>query len=137
MEKSKRYINEIKTLHCNICNSNLILKYLNQFQRIVLCSNKKVIYIINLYFIIQCIFPLESSEIDKYIFDESKEKWENYLSNIKKLLSQNLIITTNDTFLEDKNNISKIEDKNTSFNYVSFDSKEDDLISFNFDAKCD
>ena len=52
MEKSKRYINEIKTLHCNICNSNLILKYLNQFQRIVLCSNKKVIYIINLYFII-------------------------------------------------------------------------------------
>ena len=137
MEKSKRYINEIKTLHCNICNSNLILKYLNQFQRIVLCSNKKVIYIINLYFIIQCIFPLESSEIDKYIFDESKEKWENYLSNIKKLLSQNLIITTNDTFLEDKNNISKIEDKNTSFNYVSFDSKEDDLISFNFDEKCD
>ena len=135
MEKSKRYINEIKTLHCNICNSNLILKYLNQFQRIVLCSNKKIIYIINLYFIIQCIFPLESSEIDKYIFDESKEKWEDYLSNIKKLLSQNLIITTNDTFLEDKNNISKIEEKEASFNLGSIDSNEDDLFSFNYDEK--
>ena len=39
---SKININEIKTLHCNLCNSNLVLKHLNQFQRIILCSNKAV-----------------------------------------------------------------------------------------------
>ena len=42
MEKSKKYVDEIKTLHCTLCNSNLILKYLNQTQRIILCSNKSV-----------------------------------------------------------------------------------------------
>ena len=78
---------------------------------------------------------MQCSEIDKFIFNESKEKWEEYLSNIKKLLSQNLIVTTNDTFLEDKNNISKIEEKEASFNLGSIDSNEDDLFSFNYDEK--
>ena len=78
---------------------------------------------------------MQCSEIDKFIFNESKEKWEDYLSNIKKLLSQNMIITTNDTFLEDKNNISKIEEKEASFNLGSIDSNEDDLFSFNYDEK--
>ena len=50
-------------------------------------------------------------------------------------MSQNLIITTNDTFLEDKNNISKIEEKEASFNLGSIDSNEDDLFSFNYDEK--
>ena len=46
MEKSKKYVDEIKALHCTLCNSNLILKYLNQTQRIILCSNKSVSNII-------------------------------------------------------------------------------------------
>ena len=46
MEKSKKYVDEIKTLRCTLCNSNLILKYLNQTQRIILCSNKSVSNII-------------------------------------------------------------------------------------------
>ncbi len=46
-----------------------------------------------------------------------------------------MIITTNDTFLEDKNNISKIEEKEGSFNLGSIDSNEDDLFSFNYDEK--
>ena len=46
-----------------------------------------------------------------------------------------MIITTNDTFLEDKNNISKIEEKEPSFNLGSIDSNEDDLFSFNYDEK--
>ena len=44
------------------------------------------------------------------------------------MLSQNLIFTTNDTFLEDKNNISKIEEKNISFNLGSLDSNEENLV---------
>ena len=70
--------------------------------------------------------------MEEYIFDESKEKWEDYLNNIKKKLMSINIITTNDTFLDDKNNISKIEEKNNSFNLDSFEEK-DDLFSFNYD----
>ena len=29
------------------------------------------------------MFPLDSSNMDKYIFDEAFQTWENYLSNIK------------------------------------------------------
>ena len=71
--------------------------------------------------------------MEEYIFDESKEKWEDYLNNIKKKLLSINIITTNDTFLEDKNNISKIEEKEASFNLGSMYSNEDDLFSFNYD----
>ena len=70
--------------------------------------------------------------MEQYIFDESKEKWDDYLSNIKKKLTSINIITTNDTFLDDKNNISKIEEKNNSFILDSFEEK-DDLFSFNYD----
>ena len=70
--------------------------------------------------------------MEEYIFDESKEKWEDYLSIIKKKLLSINIITTNDTFLDDKNNISKIEEKNNSFNLDSFEEK-DDLFSFNYE----
>ena len=70
--------------------------------------------------------------MEQYIFDESKEKWDDYLSNIKKKLLSINIITTNDTILDDKNNISKIEEKNNSFNLDSFEEK-DDLFSFNYD----
>ena len=55
---------------------------------------------------------METSDIDKFIYDKSKQKWEDYLMNIKKSLPTQSIITTNDTFVEEKNdNISKIEDK--------------------------
>ena len=52
------------------------------------------------------MFPLDSIDMDKYIFNESNQTWENYLSNIKKLLIQPCIpcITTNDTIFEEKNN---------------------------------
>ena len=40
--KKEFYINELKSFHCNLCNSNLIMKYLNQSQQILLCSNKNV-----------------------------------------------------------------------------------------------
>ena len=50
MENSKKYIDEIQSFHCCMCNSNLVLKYLNHFQRIILCSNKEVNNNFNKYF---------------------------------------------------------------------------------------
>ena len=49
------------------------------------------------------MFPLDSINMDKFIFDESKQKWEDYIANIKKLISQNCT-TTNETILEEKKN---------------------------------
>ena len=51
MEKSKKYMEEIKSFRCSICNSNLVFKYLNQSQRITLCSNKEVNHNFNKYLI--------------------------------------------------------------------------------------
>ena len=42
INKTQFYLNELISLHCNYCNSNLMIKYLNQTQQIILCSNKKV-----------------------------------------------------------------------------------------------
>ena len=80
------------------------------------------------------MFPLDSIDMDKYIFNESNQTWDNYLSNIKKLLIQPCIpcITTNDTIVEEKtnkkekfdlniNNMSSCEDK-----YEGFFSDNDD-----------
>ena len=42
--------NELKSIHCICCKSNLIMKYLNQSQQIILCSNKNVsIYLSNIF----------------------------------------------------------------------------------------
>ena len=57
------------------------------------------------------MFPLDSIDMEKYIFDASKQTWENYISNIKKLLAQSPI-TTNETIIEEKNNKLDIFDKN-------------------------
>ena len=40
--KKELYNRGLGLLHCNSCNSNLIIKYINQSQQILLCSNNKV-----------------------------------------------------------------------------------------------
>ncbi len=40
--KKEFYNKEFELLHCNSCNSSLVIKYLNQSQQILLCSNNKV-----------------------------------------------------------------------------------------------
>ena len=80
------------------------------------------------------MFPLDSIDMDKFIFDASKQTWEIYISNIKKLLCQSLI-TTNETFLEEKHNKLDILDKNSildihdNSNNNSFDEKSYGIFS--------
>ena len=52
------------------------------------------------------MFPLNSIDMDKFIFDESKQSLEQFITNIKKYVSPPCI-TTNDTVLERKR---KMED---------------------------
>ncbi len=84
------------------------------------------------------MFPLDSFDMDKFIFDASKQTWDNYISNVKKLLTQSPI-TTNETIIEEKNNKLDILDKNimsdihdNSINN-SFDDKSYGIFSMNAD----
>ena len=83
------------------------------------------------------MFPLDSLDIDKFIFDEAKDNWKNYISNIKKILSPTCI-TTNDTVLEEKSN--KIDNKNNFIvdsNNNSFEEKNGGLFNYNDDENYD
>ena len=71
------------------------------------------------------MFPLDSSDMDKFIFNENSQTWENYLTNIKKLLTQTCF-TTNDSIIEDKNNKM---DKSYLSN-ISNEGKDEGLFSF-------
>ena len=84
------------------------------------------------------MFPLDSIDMEKFIFDASKQKWENYISNVKKLLAQSPI-TTNETIIEEKNNKLDLLDKNSMYdihansNNNSFDEKSYGIFSMNGD----
>ena len=83
------------------------------------------------------MFPLDSLDIDKFIFDEAKDNWKNYISNIKKILSPTCI-TTNDTVLEEKCN--KSDNKNNFIvdsNNNSFEEKNGGLFNYNDDENYD
>ena len=79
---------------------------------------------------------MDSIDIDKFIFNESNQTWENYLSNIKKLLVQPCIpcITTNDTIMEEKNNKKDKLDLN---NMSSYELKNEGFFSDNDDENYD
>lgn len=83
------------------------------------------------------MFPLDSAEMDKFIFDGSYQKWENYISNIKKLLTP-ACITTNDTALEEKSkNNEKIDLNNISSYNISLEEKDGGLFSPNDEENYD
>lgn len=42
INKKDLILNELKSFHCNSCCSSLSIKFLNQTQQIVICSNKNV-----------------------------------------------------------------------------------------------
>ena len=74
------------------------------------------------------MFPLDSSNMDKYIFDEAFQTWENYLSNIKKLLNQKCNATNDITFEEKNNKIDKADLSNIS-DSISYEEKDEGLFS--------
>ena len=78
------------------------------------------------------MFPLDSIDMDKFIFNESKLTWEEYLSNVKKILSPSLI-TTNDTLIEEKNDKMENYNVNIKSNDMSFEEKEQSFFSYNND----
>ena len=41
---------DFSNFHCTSCGSNLVLKYLNEKNQMLVCSNKQVKYIFNYFF---------------------------------------------------------------------------------------
>ena len=78
------------------------------------------------------MFPLDSYDMDKFIFDESKQSWDKYISDIKKILNPSCI-TTNETVLEDK----KKEDDINNNSSISFEDKNEGFFSNNEDENFD
>lgn len=82
------------------------------------------------------MFPLDSTDMDKFIFDEFKQTWEDYISNIKKILNPTCI-TTNETALEEKNNKNNKYSFNTNSNNNSFEEKDVGLFNDSEDENID
>ena len=78
------------------------------------------------------MFPLDSIDMDKFIFDESKQSWDKYISDIKKILNP-LCITTNETVLKDKKKEYDINNNSS----ISFESKNEGFFSDNEDENFD
>ena len=82
------------------------------------------------------MFPLDSIDMDKFIFDDSKKTWDDYISNIKKLLGHSSI-TTNDSPVDEKNKHLEILDKkgiiniDNNSNCNSFEEKDYGIFSNN------
>ena len=64
--------------------------------------------------------------MDKFIFDESKQSWEQYLSDVKRIINPSCI-TTNETALEDKRKEYDINNNSS----ISFEDKNGGLFSDN------
>ena len=78
------------------------------------------------------MFPLDSIDMDKFIFDESKQSWDKYISDIKKILNPSCI-TTNETALEDKKKEYDINNNSS----ISFENKNEGFFSYNEDENFD
>ena len=70
--------------------------------------------------------------MDKFIFDESKQSWEQYLSGVKRIINPSCI-TTNETALEDKRKEYDINNNSS----ISFEAKNGGLFSDNEDENFD
>ena len=123
MEKSPNFSN----LHCTLCNGVLELKYLNEYSKILVCSNEQVIIYIN-YF--QCIFPFDSENIEKFIFKEGNIN--EFYQKIKKIFGISNTFSE-ETDFEEKNNNLNILNKGYENNNVSQNEMEESENLFSDD----
>ena len=110
-------------ISCPLCCSKLIFKYINPNTKMLFCSKKN------------CIFPMNSTEMDKFIFSGNKNEINGFFNSIKKLISDQTL--SNDTNFEEKikqsnkddsqhldySDINSINDKNNFFD--SFNENEE------------
>ena len=102
MKKNKK-VEEINNILCPLCSTRLIFKYINQKNKMFLCSNNK------------CMFPMDQIDMGKFIFQTNEDNLCEFILNIKKIIFDQSL--SNDTNFEEKfkrlnKNELKIDTKN-------------------------
>ena len=80
---------DINKIFCPLCLSRMLFKYINQNNKIFICSNNK------------CIFPMNHIDMEKFIFNINKDNLNEFIIKIKKIVFEMLL--SSDTNYEEKN----------------------------------
>ena len=86
--KNSNIDEEINNLSCPLCYSRLLFKHINLNNKMIFCSNKK------------CLFPMNLSDMNKFIIEINTGKVSEFILNIKKLVFEQSL--SNDTNCEEK-----------------------------------
>ena len=89
--KENKKVEETISILCPLCSSRLIFKYINQNNKMLVCSNNK------------CLFPMEQIDMDKFIFQTKEDNLREFSANIKKIIFEQSL--SNNTNFEEKFNI--------------------------------
>ena len=112
-ENNSKKNEETNNILCPLCSSKLLFKYINTTNKMFLCSNNR------------CLFPMENSDMDKYIFNTKEHNLNEFMININKLVFEQSL--SNDTHFEEIF-------KNVNKNEIKLDSKnleDSDFLSLN------
>ena len=87
-EVKKNENEELNQITCPSCFSKLVFKTLNKNEQIFACSNE------------DCLFPLDSPNMNKYIININSNNLNVFLSNLKNIISEHS--SAIDTNIEEK-----------------------------------
>ena len=79
---------ELNNICCPTCFSKLVFKSLNKNEQLLACSN------------LNCLFPMNNENMNKFIFDIKRDDITNFLSDLKNSISEQSCIS--DTNIEEK-----------------------------------
>ena len=114
----KKYGNEeINNILCPSCFSKLVFKSLNKNEQILTCSN------------LNCLFPMNNENMNKFIIDIKKDDLTLFLSNLKNSITEQSCIS--DTNIEEKlkkYKNDKSEEQNDEFSENLIDIQSNSFI---------
>ncbi len=104
-------------LLCPECASKLIFKHINLKNKMLFCSNKN------------CLFPMNSADMDNFIFNGNQTDLDEFFSNIKKIVFQQTL--TNESNFEDKvKKINKDTLQNLDYSDILSNTDKNNFLDF-------
>ena len=108
---------DLNDIFCPSCFSKLVFKSLNKNEQILTCSN------------LNCLFPMNNENMNKFIIDIKKDDLTLFLSNLKNSITEQSCIS--DTNIEEKlkkYKIDKSEEQNDEFSENLIDIQSNSFI---------
>ena len=113
----KKENEELNNICCPTCFSKLVFKSLNKNEQLLACSN------------LNCLFPMNNENMNKFIFDIKRDELTHFLSNLKNSISEQSCIS--DTNIEEKlkrYKNDKTDEKNDEFSENLIDIQSNSFI---------